>query len=356
MNAFEPEPPAPGAARAHGDGYLPAGPVPFNPRRPSTARVYDAMLGGKDNFAADREAAEALMRMSLAARQAARDNRAFLGRAVRWAALAGTGQFIDVGSGFPARENTHEVVRALSPARVAYVDNDPVVVAHATARLVPDGDVLAVPGDLRDPRGILGNPELRDFIDLGQPVTFILAAVLHFLPDADAYAAVGVIKEAMAPGSVLIVSHATADDARAGDAETAQGIYDEAGTPLYLRTLAQVTRFFDGLAMAGPVTSVNAWWNPGARAGGQVIGYGGVAVKLREGERITAMGPLDLIAWPGSGDDGAVSAPQDPPAGGFHPAQPGGAQRAAGQDAAAAGGLPRAEEGDGGERETPPLT
>jgi hypothetical protein len=284
----------------------PAPPL-FDSSKPSPARVYNAMLGGKDNYAADREVAEPIMRLSAAARHAARDNRLFLDRAVRWAAVAGVRQFLDIGAGMPMPgrgQNTHEVAQAIRDARVAYTDNDPVAAAHAAALLAMDAGVTAFRGDLRVPAGIWGNPELRDCFDLGEPVAVILGAVLHFLGDADACRAVDYLKDAMAPGSVLIISHATGDDASPGEIEKVQGALRAAGTPIFLRTGDQVERFFDGLALVKPpgVTDVNAWRTdaaPGTAEGvSQVIGYGGAAVKPgREA------GPAAL-AWQGSSGGG----------------------------------------------------
>jgi hypothetical protein len=263
---------------------------------PSAARMYDAALGGKDNYAADRAAAEQIAKMP----KAARDNREFLGRAVAWAAGEGIGQFLDVGCGMPLwGHNTHEVVRAARPegapaARVAYVDTDTLAVSHAVALLAQDDGVTGAYGDLREPEGIWESPDLAGFIDPGEPVAVILGAVLHFLPGQYAYAAVGYLKTVMMPGSVLVISHATADDADPGEVAKVEGIYAAAGNPLFLRAGADVERFFDGLDLAAPgVVDVTAWrpvaalvaadpaggaWQP-APVQSQTIGYGGAAVK-----------------------------------------------------------------------------
>ena len=152
-------------------------------RRPNAGRIYNFLLGGKDNYEQDRQAAGQLLAVVPDARAAARANRRFLGRAVRFLAQdAGIRQFIDIGAGLPATANVHQVARELDPrARVAYVDNDPVVVSHARALLCTAPGVCAFEGDLRDPPGILGHPDLRAVIDLGAPVAIVLAAVMHFV-------------------------------------------------------------------------------------------------------------------------------------------------------------------------------
>ena len=154
---------------------------------PNAARIYDYLLGGKDNFAADRDAARELMRQIPHSAVACRDNRAFLGRAVHWlAAEKGIGQFIDIGCGLPTARNVHEIARHASPdARVVYADYDPVVITHARAILeARSSGLLAVEADLRTPEAITDNPAVRALVDFSQPVAILLFAVLHFLPGA----------------------------------------------------------------------------------------------------------------------------------------------------------------------------
>ena len=158
----------------------------FDASTPNMARVYDCWLGGKDNYAADRAEARRLLRIYPPLRAMARENRAFLARAVTWAAEQGISQFLDLGAGLPAGQNTHQAARAVNPAAaVAYVDTDPVVLAHARALLATSDGVTAVAADLRDPAAVLADPGLRAVIDLARPVAVLLGAVLHFL-DADA--------------------------------------------------------------------------------------------------------------------------------------------------------------------------
>lgn len=252
----------------------------FDPRRPNVARMYDHYLGGKDNFEADRAAAEEIMRLSPGA-AVAYDNRRFLGRVIAYIARSEIIQFIDIGVGLPTMENTHEIAAKENLlSKVVYVDNDPVVVGHATALLTSDSQSLAIRGDLREPEQIIGSRELRAFLDMDQPVAIILAAILHFIDDSHAYAIVDCLKQAVPPSSALVISHATADDATSAQIEKVQSVYKQASTPIFLRTHADVTRFFDGFELADPgVVDINAWQTIGTPKESQTIGYGGVAIK-----------------------------------------------------------------------------
>src|ERR1700723_2083155 len=166
---------------------MPELPPEIDTSRPHSARVYDYMIGGKNNFAADRETAAQVLRHSPNAHTAARENRAFLGRAVRFlAAEAGIRQFLDIGTGLPTTNNVHEVAQSVAPAaRVVYADNDPLVLAHARALLTssPEGRTAYIHADLRDPQSVLSNPAVREVLDFGQPIALMLVAVLHFVPD-----------------------------------------------------------------------------------------------------------------------------------------------------------------------------
>jgi len=175
--------------------------------RPSIARIYDYLLFGKDNFAADRAAAEKLMQSRLDPRRLALANRAFLRRAVRFLAQQGISQFLDLGSGLPTSPSVHEVARDLTPgARVVYVDHDPIVVAHNDALLATRDGVITVRADLRDPEAVLSHPALTRCIDFGLPVAVLLLSVLHFIgPDEDAPGIVARFRERMAPSSYLVV-------------------------------------------------------------------------------------------------------------------------------------------------------
>jgi S-adenosyl methyltransferase len=155
---------------------------PFDTAKPNVARVWDYWLGGKDNFAADRELAQKMLELYPLSAQMARENRQFLGRAVGYVADQGIRQFIDVGAGLPTAVNTHDVAcRAAPGAKVAYVDNDPVVLAHAQALLATAPGVIALAGDMRDPDAILADPGLARLIRLDEPVCVLLSGVLHFV-------------------------------------------------------------------------------------------------------------------------------------------------------------------------------
>ena len=189
------------------------------PRRPDAGRIYNYLLGGKDNYSEDRQAASQLLAMVPDARAAAWANRRFLARTVRFLARdAGIRQFIDIGAGFPIAGNVHQVAQELEPqARVAYVDHDPVVVTHARALLCTAPGVCAFEGDLRDPQGIMGHPDLQAVIDLREPAAIMLGAVLHFIPDEDGpHKLVDLLMAAVVPGSYLVISHATDQDNRRG--------------------------------------------------------------------------------------------------------------------------------------------
>jgi hypothetical protein len=251
---------------------------------PNAARIYDCLLGGKDNFAADREAARELLRQIPHSAAACRDNRAFLGRAVHWlAAEKGIGQFIDIGCGLPAAPNVHEIARHASPgARVVYADYDPVVIAHARALLeARSSGLLAVDADLRTPGAITDDPAVRALIDFSQPVAILLFAVLHFLPGASRPCQVTRhLTDAIAPGSYLALSHITDEQVPPDSSRAAQQVYQRASAPAVPRSRQAITRFFDGLELAGPgVTDINLWPARSARPATPLALYGGVARK-----------------------------------------------------------------------------
>ena len=245
---------------------LAAGGACVDVTRPHPARVYDSWLGGKTNFEADRQAAQAIAAQLPAVPAAARANRAFLQRAVRFLAQQGVEQFLDVGTGIPTSPNVHEVAQAVNPAvRVVYADNDPIVLAHARALLHghPAGRTAYLQADLRDPEAILAHPVLAATLDLSRPVGLLLVAVLHFLTDADdPWRVVARLLAALPSGSWLVASHATADgaDPRAVAAALAAGA--RAGYGISLRERAAVARFFDGLVLAEPGLVPVAAWRP----------------------------------------------------------------------------------------------
>ena len=271
-------------ARPHNDGA-----PRFDPSVPNVARLYDYLLGGKDSYASDRRAAAELLKIVPDAAIAARQNREFLRRAVRFLARdCGIRQFIDIGTGLPTQGNVHEVAQKYVPdARVLYVDNDPVVVAHAQALLVKNATTVAIGRDIRDPSDILGHPALQALIDLGKPVAILLVAILHFIRDSEnPHAIVELLKQALAPGSYLVVSHVTGDDISAEAAELARGVYENSSAPGVLRTRESVVRFFGGLELIPPGVVDVSSWRPNRRApksASRTIFYAGVGRKLSAG-------------------------------------------------------------------------
>jgi hypothetical protein len=236
--------------------------------KPATAaRIYDYHLGGTHNFPADREAAAAMASMFPLAPALARSNRAFLRRAVRYIAGKGVRQFLDIGSGIPTEGNVHEIAdTAIADARVAYVDIDPVAVSESLEILAGNPAATAVRGDLRDPQAIIEHPQVRGLLDLGEPVGLLLLAVLHFIPeDPAAYDVVSQLVNALAPGSFLVISHASADE-QVLDPDTmdsAQAIYQRrTATPFHLRSHTQVEQFFAGLDLVEPGVTWVPQWHP----------------------------------------------------------------------------------------------
>ncbi|GLZ14578.1 hypothetical protein Acsp04_48130 [Actinomadura sp. NBRC 104425] len=236
-----------------------------DPSKPHPARMYDYFLDGKDNFEADRKAAEQVLRIAPEARLMALENRAFLGRAVRFLAAAGIRQFLDIGTGLPTQGSTSEVAHEVAPdARIVYVDNDPMVLVHARA-LLADRDAkstVVVEGDVRDPDAILGHPDVRAVIDFDQPVAVLLVAILHFIRESeDPVGIVERFKRVMAPGSYLVISHGTHDFDPERSAEAVRP-YANATAPAVGRSGAEIKRFFDGLEMVDPGLVQLPLWRP----------------------------------------------------------------------------------------------
>ncbi|UXY31664.1 SAM-dependent methyltransferase [Streptomyces sp. HUAS TT20] len=249
--------------------------------RPHPARIYDYLLGGKDNYEVDREAGDELAAAAPEARIGVRANRAFMQRAVRHVVGSGVRQILDIGTGLPTSPNVHEIAQAAAPdVRVAYVDNDPIVSAHGNALLSHSGKTSIVLGDLRDPRAIVDHPDVRQVIDFDEPVALLLVAVLHFLTDAEQPAeVVATLRDALPPGSFLVLSHATGDFA---DRSGAQAVYNKATATLNLRSRAEVERFLDGFELIEPGLAQVPFWRPDVPppARSAEIGfYGGVARK-----------------------------------------------------------------------------
>jgi O-methyltransferase involved in polyketide biosynthesis len=228
--------------------------------KPSPARIYDVFLGGKDNYAVDRAAAQVAVQAGPDIPRAARENRSFLGRAVRFALDSGIRQFIDLGTGLPTLGNVHEVAQSAAPdARVVYIDNDPIVLAHARALLPPSHTTAVIQADLREPATILDHPSTRDLIDFDQPVAILMLAVLHFTTDEEAVSAIAAFRDAVVPGSHLIISHSTTEG-HAETGEQARDAWKNASAQLRSRTRAEVEALFVGYELLEPgVVWVPQW-------------------------------------------------------------------------------------------------
>jgi hypothetical protein len=237
-------------------------PPGVNVKTPSPARIYDVFLGGKDNYAADRAAAQIAIDAGPDIPRAARDNRAFLGRAVRFAIESGIRQFVDLGTGLPTQGNVHEVAQSLAPdAHVVYVDNDPIVLVHARALLPPSNTTTVIQADFREPAAVLDHPKTRSLIDFDEPVAVMMLAVLHFATDDEVRDAIKAYREAMAPGSLLIVSHSTSEGH--GEAGVkAIGAWKKATVPLHDRNREQVEALFDGFDLLEPGVAWVPEWRP----------------------------------------------------------------------------------------------
>jgi hypothetical protein len=233
------------------------------------ARIYDYMLGGKDNFAADRETAEQALAVWPSVRTSVRENRAFLGRAARFlAAEAGINQFLDIGSGLPNVGNVHEVAQAINPAaRVVYADNDPIVHAHARALLTssPEGRCAYIQADLREPEKILRDPVVQDTLDFSRPVGLLVVAVLHFIHDTDKpERIISTLVDALPSGSYIVASHGTSEY-MVGDqtASNVTGAYQRGGVGLADRDGSQFGDLvFAGLELVPPGVVVTSEWRP----------------------------------------------------------------------------------------------
>ena len=231
-----------------------------------SARVYDYLLGGKDNYAADRAAGEAALQVFPNARAAARANREFMHRAVRAVAELGVRQFLDIGTGIPTSPNLHQVAQEIDPAsRVVYVDNDPIVLAHAAALMtsVPGGRTAFLQADATDPGAVLQASDVRGTLDLDQPVALSLIAILHFIDDDETAAGmVRGILDGLAPGSFLILTHATLDIAPEAISGSLAA-YRSAGIRGRLRSREDLQRLFlDGLDVLEPGIVVPQRWRP----------------------------------------------------------------------------------------------
>jgi hypothetical protein len=254
-------------------------------RHAHSARVYNYWLGGQDNFAADREAAEQAIAANPGIVADVRANREFLARAVRYlAAECGVRQFLDIGAGLPTANNTHQVAQAVAPdARVVYVDNDPLVLLHAQALLSssPEGRAAYVESDLRDTSAIIR--EASRSLDFGTPIALMLLIIVHLIPDPDdPYRIVARLVDALPAGSYLVLAHPASDIRAASMAEMTRRVNQRiSGPQATMRDRAAITRFFDGLELTEPGVVQPQQWrpDPGVIRPDQVTAWCGVARK-----------------------------------------------------------------------------
>jgi SAM-dependent methyltransferase len=263
--------------------------------QPSVARIWDWFLGGSHNFAIDREVARKTLELMPEGPQMARLSRAFLRRAVEYCVRAGITQFIDLGSGIPTVGNVHEVAHRATPdARVAYVDIDPVAVAHTRQILAGDKRTTALQADLRDFDRVLAAPELRELLDFGKPIALLMVMVLHFVPDVDdPHSVLGSYREALAPGSALVIAHGSRDTEGmpTSHLHTAREMYEQKVGSVSLRTRDEVRGLFDGFELVEPGVVWVPEWHPeqdeapgtavdaDADAASPRAGYAGIGIK-----------------------------------------------------------------------------
>ena len=238
-------------------------PGTVDPDRPSVARMYDYYLGGSHNFAADRALARVAVNHWPDLPMVMRANRAFMRRAVRYLISEGVTQFLDLGSGIPTVGNVHEVAASTDPAsRVVYVDIDPVAVAHSRALLENAPGAAVVQADARDAAKVLLEAQATGLLDFSRPVAVMMVALLHFIPNPDDPAGiVAAYRDALAPGSHLVLSHATLD----GNTDLMRDheqIYRRSASPIHGRTHAQVTALFDGFELVSPSVVYLPLWRP----------------------------------------------------------------------------------------------
>lgn len=231
---------------------------------PNTARMYDYVLGGKENFQADRDTADRLLAIVPELKAGTLANRAFLGRAVRFLAASGVRQFLDIGTGLPTRGNVHEIAHEVAPdARVVYSDYDPVVLTHGRALLANNDKATVIQADLREPAQLLAHHDLQAMIDLDQPIAVLLVAILHFIDDADKPAEIiGQFRDSMAPGSYLVISHGTSEGHDPESVAAGMAVYHGASAQLVLRSAAEIGQLFDGFDLVEPGLVEASKWHP----------------------------------------------------------------------------------------------
>lgn len=251
---------------------------------PNVARIYDYYLGGKDNYAADREAARKVLGIAPDVPLAALENRAFLQRAARYlVAEAGISQFIDIGPGLPTQGNLHQIVHHYDPhAHVVYVDNDPVVLTHGRSLLKNDRTHI-IDGDAREPERILADQTLRTLINLSKPVAVCMTLLLHFIADSDDPNAIMTrLANALPVNSYLVLSHVSGDEHDTDKISQITRVYEQATAPLVPRSRGEITRFFDGFTIVPPGVVFLSQWRPSSESfpeSGTRWAYAGVGQK-----------------------------------------------------------------------------
>jgi SAM-dependent methyltransferase len=239
-------------------------PGDMDTERPSAARMYDYLLGGYHNFETDRVAAERFRALLPSMPLYMQANRAFLRRVVSYLVDRGIDQFLDIGSGIPTVGNVHEVAQAINPAaRIVYVDIDPVAVRQSEEILKDNTNATVLQGDLRHPETILEHPDVQSMVDFDKPVTVLLFAILLFVTeDEEVKRVVRVMRDALAPGSYVAISHPTDDHLPQEQVERAKSLYASNGNPVNIRSFVQIKNFFDGLELLEPGLVYVARWRP----------------------------------------------------------------------------------------------
>ncbi len=260
-------------------------PAEFDPDRPNAARVYDYYLGGAANLKVDRDFGKRVLEILPEAREYALCNRAFLRRAVRYCASNGIRQFLDIGAGIPTVGHTHEIAQQIDPdCHVVYVDNEALAVAHSELLLADNPNAAAVHADLRQPNAVLEARETRRLLDFDQPIAVLMVALLHFIPECDdPKSLLKRYQEALAPGSYLVMSHATDEglNVRVG---VAAELYRTTNKPVCVRDRAQITELFDGFELVEPGVVYTPEWRPDptdvVAEPGRSAALGGVGKKI----------------------------------------------------------------------------
>ncbi|HEY1573447.1 MAG TPA: SAM-dependent methyltransferase [Pseudonocardiaceae bacterium] len=256
-------------------------PDEINVEVPSAARVYDYLLGGGHNFAADRAVGEVVLKVQPQGRQIATSNRAFLSRAVRYLVDQGITQFLDLGSGIPTVGNVHEVAQQANPdCRVVYVDYDPVAVAHSQLMLRGNENAAVIDADLTQPEQVLDSPTLRTLIDFDEPVGLLMVAVFHFVAD-DRHPTriVGKYRSVLPAGSFVVLSHLTADQ-MPGESDGVVEAMRNSRDPMYFRSYAEILPLFEGFDLVPPGVVAASQWHSEVAGGEQEGIYAGVGRKI----------------------------------------------------------------------------